>query len=142
MKPDRDRMPLFCKVNPLGLSPSSRFDAELLDEYPKGTEVEVYIKRKRSLPQMRLYWKLLHEVIATTGAKYPSAEHLHDGLKLALGYTSEVINAETGEVHVIPDSVAFSRMDQRQFQEFFQRAQELLARLTGVDPLSLLSEAA
>jgi hypothetical protein len=48
MKNDRERTPIYCKVNPLGLSPSSAFDAELLDDYPKGSEVEITIRRKRS----------------------------------------------------------------------------------------------
>jgi hypothetical protein len=140
MKTDREKTPIYMKVNPLGLAPSSAFDAELLDDYPKGSEVEITIKRKRSLPQLRLYWKLLHEVVAATDA-YPSAEHLHDALKMSLGYTIPLQTLDGATVH-IPDSVAIARMDQRAFKQYFDRALELLSKLMGVDPLSLLAEAA
>jgi hypothetical protein len=140
MKTDREKTPIYCKVNPLGLSPSSAFDAELLDDYPKGSEVEITIKRKRSLPQLRLYWKLLHEVVTATDA-YPSAEHLHDAIKMALGYTTPLQMLDGGTVQ-IPDSVAIARMDQQTFKQYFDRALELLSKLMGVDPMSLLAEAA
>jgi hypothetical protein len=140
MKTDRERIPLVLKRTERGLEPRSRQAADLLAAYALHSEVEVTIKKRRSLPQLRLYWAMLNNVIEATGA-YPTAEAMHDSIKFELGYTTPM-RLMTGQVVWVPDSVALSKMDSAQFQRFFDQAAELLARTYGFDPLAETQEAA
>lgn len=140
MKSDRERIPLILRRTERGLEPRSRQAADLLAAYALHSDVEVTIKKRRSLPQLRLYWSMLQNVVEATGA-YPDAEHLHEAVKMELGMTSPM-RLMTGEVVWVPDSVALSKMDSAQFQRFFDQAAELLARTYGFDPLSEAQEAA
>lgn len=134
MKPDREKIPLILRRTERGLEPRTRQAADLLAGYALHSDVEVSIKKRRSLPQLRLYWSMLHNVIEATGA-YPDAEHLHDAIKMELGFTAPM-KLMSGEVVWMPDSVALAKMDAKQFKAFFDQAAELLARTYGFDPLA------
>jgi len=99
------------------------------------------VKRsRRSLPQLRLYWTMLHRVVKATG-KWPSAEHLHEAIKLTNGYIREVVNLRTGEVSVVADSAALDAMTADEFRVFFDAAVELLSRTLRFDPLAFMERA-
>lgn len=133
MKTDRERAPIMMRRGSGMLFPIGKFDQERLMELPEGVAIEVSIKRRRSNPQNALYWSLLAKVVAATDA-YPSAEHLHDAIKMALGFTMPIKTLD-GRVVYVPDSTAFGKMDAAQFKTFFDKAVELLNRLTGSDVL-------
>lgn len=140
MKPDREKIPLVLRRTERGLEPRSRLAADMLAQYAVHSDVEVTIKKRRSLPQLRLYWAMLNNVVEATGA-WPTAEHLHDALKLDLGYTTPVKGMD-GRLVMIPDSAAMSKMDAPQFKVFFDAAAAKLAEVCGFDPLKELEQAA
>lgn len=117
------------------LIPVSGYDDELLAAIPEGNLVEVTVRRKRSWPQLKLYWALLNNVVKNYPCGYPNSDKLHDAIKMALGYTSELIGLD-GVVYIIPDSIAINKMDQADFQLYFDNAIVLLNRLTGTDVLA------
>jgi hypothetical protein len=133
MKTDRERAPITMRRTKAALVPVGPFDDEMLEQYPDGAIVEVTIKRRRSNPQNALYWATLAKVVAATDA-YPTAESLHEAIKMALGYTMPVRTFD-GQLMYLPDSTAFGRMDAVQYKQFFDRAIELLNKLTGSDVL-------
>lgn len=132
MKPDREKIPLVLRRTERGLEPRSRQAADLLAGYALHSDVEVSIKKRRSLPQLRLYWAMLNNVIEATGA-YPTAEHLHDALKMELGFTTPM-RLLSGDVVFVPDSA--------EFRKFFDMAAAKLAEIYGFDPLQDSKEAA
>ncbi len=134
MKTDRERAPILMRRGRGMLFPIGKFDEERLAELPEGATIEVTIKRRRSNPQNALYWATLANVVAATDS-YPSADHLHDAIKMALGFTMPV-KMLNGELIYVPDSTAFGKMDAAQFKSFFDRAMELLNKLTGYDVLA------
>lgn len=136
--PDRERAPIIMRRVRSGLTPVSPFDAEMLEAIGMGADVEVKIKQRRSLPQLRLYWSVLHKIVQATDA-YPTAERLHEALKMATGHTVPVKMIGSREIMQIPDSVAFSKMSQADFKRYFDKAMELLATLTGSDPLAWMT---
>jgi hypothetical protein len=140
MKTDRERIPLVLRRTERGLEPRSRQAADLLAQYAVHSDVEVTVRKRRSLPQLRLYWAMLQNVVEATGA-WPTAEHLHDALKLDLGFTTAVKSIDGGMV-LIPDSTAMARMDAAQFKVFFDLAAAKLAEVCGFDPLAQTQEAA
>lgn len=140
MKTDRERATVIMRKEKGRLAPASAFDAEILDALADGVDVEVTLKQRRSLPQMRAYWAMLADVVAATDA-YPSAEHMHDALKYAMGYTQQ-ITLPDGRKVFIPDSVAFGRMGAAEFKGFFDRATRFIAETYGIDPMALTRKAA
>lgn len=133
MKTDTEKAPIFMRRTIGGLAPVSAYDAERLDAYAAGGDLEVHIRQRRSLPQQRLYWVTLQKVVDATG-DYPTAEHLHDALKMALGYV-RLMKRLDGSIIAIPDSTAFAAMDGAAFREFFDKAMKAIAERWGFDPL-------
>lgn len=140
MKPDRETQPLVLRRTERGLEARSRSAADMLGKYALHSDVEVSIKKRRSLPQLKLYWAMLNNVVDATGA-WPDAEHLHDALKLDLGYVT-LIRTVDGKLAMIPDSAAMSKMDSAQFKKFFDAVAQRLAEVCGFDPLATTQEAA
>jgi hypothetical protein len=131
----KDQPTIILRRTRQGLTPVSAIDEEALSEYALGSDVEVVIRKRRSGPQHRMYWKVLGNTVAATN-KWPTAKHLHRNIKMALGYVEETINGFTGEVEYHEDSTAFAKMDGIEFQNYFNQAMELIAKTCGFDPLA------
>lgn len=140
MKTDREKMPLVLRRTERGLEARSRLAQDMLAQFAVHSDVEVTIKKRRSLPQLKLYWAMLQNVVEATGA-WPDAEHLHDALKLDLGYVTPIRTVD-GKLAMIPDSAAMSKMDSIQFRKFFDAVAARLSEVCGFDPLSKMPEAA
>ena len=132
----RDIAPVHMRRKGLMLEPASAMDAEKLASYANGSEVEVTIRQRRSGPQHRLYWAMLANVVTATGGDpYPTAEHLHEALKIRLGYVKLVKALDSDIKRVLPDSTAFNAMDQAEFKAYFDKAVAAIAEGFGFDPL-------
>lgn len=134
MKTDKETAPLVLRRTERGLEPRSRLAADILSQYAIGGDVEITIRKRRSHPQLRRYWVMLQQVVEATGA-YPTAETLHEALKLDLGYVTPM-KLFDGTLVYVPNSTAMSQMDAAQFSRFFERAAARLAELCGFDPLA------
>ena len=109
------------------------FDAKALEDLeavPSGKPLTCKVSLNRSLPHHRFYWITLSEVVKATGCA-PSAEHLHQALKLALGYTMPVFDKSGEIVSHIPDSTSFSKMDQVAFEKYMRDVEQCLAERFG-----------
>jgi hypothetical protein len=133
VKTDRERRPLFVKRRGTGLFPVAGEDAELLSSYPMDAELEITVKRRRSLPQLRLYWSILHKTVEAT-EQFASAEHLHEAIKARLGYVRRMRLIGGSEV-LLTDSTALAKMDAQEFGTYFDRAMKLICETFGFDPL-------
>ena len=116
------------------LVPVSQYDAERMEDYAQGSLFNLTATKQRSNPQHNLYWSILRKVAKSTG-KWPTEHHLHDELKLACGYVRSHFSALDGSFVRIPDSIAFEKMDQAQFRQYFDMAMAKLAEGVGYDPL-------
>lgn len=138
--PDREKRTIVLRRTERGLEPRSRLDREMLEQYALHSDVEITIRKRRSHPQLRRYWVMLHQVVEATGA-FPDAERLHEALKLDLGFVTPMKLLD-GRMVYIPDSAAMSKMDAAEFSRFFDAAAKRLAEVCGVDPLAETQEAA
>jgi hypothetical protein len=136
-KRDIERAPIIVTKTKAGLSPVSAFEAELLDRYPTGAELEITVKQRRSLPLHRTYFAMLAYVNKATDA-YPNVEKLNEALKMHLGYTTTFRRFD-GEEIIMADSIAFAAMDQAAFKVFFDQAVKALTEKFGFDPLTFLA---
>lgn len=142
-KLDRETPPLILVRTSHGLSAWADFDAEVLDQIPMGTQVEVpkmHLRLSRSVRQLRLYWKALGRVVENVEG-YPTAKKLHNTVKLELGYVERVRRLD-GTIEYIPDSTALNKMTDAEYQIYFDQVMKLLAETFGFDPLAAIEERA
>lgn len=111
----------------------------LQDRYRNGL-VRVEVRRPRSVIMNGMYWAQLHEIVESSATTYPTAEHLHDAIKLELGYVSPVYRFD-GTVDLVPDSTAFDKMTQADFNAFYGKAMNMIQTHLGID-VSQLQRAA
>ena len=109
------------------LVPSDAQAGDILQHYKYGDIVRVQITQPRNPKHHAKYWamlKLIHEGTAVQDL-YPNTDKLHQAIKGALGYFSEV-KLPDGKVFQIVDSIAFESMDQHAFEEFYKKAVDLI----------------
>lgn len=119
------------------LHPVTRYDAEILETYTTNQLFDIQAVSERSPQHHKLYWSVLNNVVKST-KRWATSAHLHDDLKMLCGYYRTVINQANGGVYYVPDSIAFDKMDQSEFSEFFENAMEKLATAIGYDPMEAL----
>ena len=129
-KTDKERRICIVRCTGSALYPVSAADEEILQGLSKTQDVEVTFKYRRIPEQLRAYWWFLSYVVEATEA-YPTAEHLHEAIKFALGYVKQMVTL-AGEIIVVPDSVALSAMDGQEFTEYFKKAEKLIAERFGI----------
>lgn len=122
-----------------GIRPLRWWDVEAVMADPQGTEYELHKVSKRKPAQHRTYWKALDLVVKSTG-RWATAEHLHDELKIACGFYRVAKSLSTGQDLILPDSTAWTKMDQDKFKTYMDAAMEMLAGAVGFDPLAFLEE--
>lgn len=122
-----------------GFRANTQDDAEKMASIPKGAIYEMVPVTKRSDRQLRTYWKALGLVVKVTN-RWATAENLHRDIKMTLGYHEQVVNIRTGEITLVPDSIALDRMQPDEFCTFMTQAMALIADTVGFDPLAFLNE--
>jgi len=130
----KEEAPIVLRRTRHGLEALDQIDAELLDTISLGSDVEVILRKRRSGPQQRLYWRVLGNVVRATD-RWPTSQHLHDEIKFALGYVEKRVSF-TGAIYYRADSTAFQKMDGQEFKVYFDRAMKLIAEHCGFDPLA------
>lgn len=115
------------------LRPAEEAANDLLAKIKHDDLVRVEIKRPRNLAMHRKYWALMN-LIADNQEHYRNAEEVSDAFKFAIGHYDEQqfnVNGET-YVHRRPRSISFAKMDQYEFEEFYEQAISFL--ITQVIP--------
>jgi hypothetical protein len=120
------------------LEPATPYDAEMLAQCSGGTAFSLLPLRDRSPEHHKMYWSILGKVVKATG-RWPTSEHLHRELKIACGYY-QVVASEFGGVYYFPDSIALDKMDQQEFNTFFEAVMQKLSEAIGFDPMELLND--
>lgn len=118
------------------LKPVSPAEDDALCEYPEDKDLWVTIRRKRSVIHNAKYWAMLTKVIASGATRYHSVTSLHKAIKFELGYV-KALTRLTGETIYETDSTAFDRMDQTEFNLFFENAMRLIAENYAINPEEL-----
>lgn len=116
---------------------------DALRAIPNGSLVQVEVKRPRNVQHHRLYWALVSLVFESQRepSRYATAEDVHAAIKIAAGLRTR-IELPDGTVGYIPGSIAFHKMDQDEFRQFYERVCDLVAKhfLPGVNSDDLKRE--
>lgn len=107
-----------------------------LAKLPVGVKLKATVTRPRSVPHHRLYWAVMKLVSENTDA-FPTSDELHQAVKQALGYsrvyvrrgariTPEQAAVLASQLIVIQGSIAFNKMDQGEFNTFFDQSTDFI----------------
>lgn len=107
-----------------GLRPVDQVGLEILDRIPPGGEVRVEITRPRNLLHHRKWFALL-QAIYPHQVLYPTMDSFIAAVKCALGY-GETVKLPDGRTVIVPGSISFAKMDQAAFEQFYDRALDLI----------------
>jgi hypothetical protein len=122
------------------LIPCDDAASAMLMKIKHGDVVQVEIKRPRNIMHHRKFFALINLVFENQ-AKYESPEHLLAALKASVGHC-DFLPGKDGMLVAVPKSIAFHKMDQTAFNEFYDRCIDKIARhfLPGVDSDDLRRE--
>ena len=118
----------------LVLAPADGLAEIELEDFPMGRDILCTLKRSRSNPNLRHYWACLQAFSKATDKA--SARVLHELLKMECGLVTPV-STQSGGLKLVPDSIAFDRLDEAAFIDFKRRAFDALRINFGIDPATL-----
>lgn len=130
---------LLRRASGLVLRPADGLAERELEGFPMGRDLLCTLKRTRSSPNLRHYFACLQRLADAKGL--PDKNLLHEMLKIECGLVTP-ISTRTGAIKLVPDSVAFDRLDESGFVAFKQRAFDACEINFGVNPAALSKEGA
>lgn len=134
------RPSIYMRRTPAGLAPSHAIDAEALDAYSFGAEVEVTIRQRRSPPHHRFFFATLGRLVASGAVPFETTDEFLSALKMACGIT-ELRKGVGGVPYIVPGSISFAAKDEPAFKAFREKAFDLIRRHYGVEPETVLEAA-
>lgn len=109
-----------------------------------GEVVTVEVRKTRNPKHHRKFWALMTIVWDNMDHdRYPTVENLVAAIKISAGHR-EVVQLPNGTEVYIPKSISFAKMDQTEFNAFYDRVCDLIAThfLPGVTSAELHAEVA
>lgn len=124
-----ERSQIYCIRRGNVLAPEMEYDSDLIQRLSPNTRIKVTVSEGRSPAKLRLYWSYLQRIIAATGCA-PSAETLHDVVKLHTGFVTPVM--VKGFTVAVPKSISFASMSEAEFDAYLATAEAWLIETYGV----------
>ena len=103
-----------------GLRPSLPEDADKLAKIKAGTIIASTIKAPRNAGFHRKFFALLGIVVDHTD--FENVDQVLHILKIRLGHYDPIIEPITGKTFLHPRSIAFAKMDQSAFDDFYNQS--------------------
>lgn len=105
-----------------------------------GDTIAINAKRPRNARHHAKFQKLV-DLVYENQDHYEQREHFVAALKTALGHC-DLIEGKGGKMIAIPKSISFAKMGQDEFDDFYSRALDLIAKhfLPGVETDALRAE--
>ena len=125
------------------LVPSDGLSDNDMSEIPQGVTLKASITRPRSIPHHRLYFAVLKLVAENADdPSLQSVDNLHSIVKLKTGCV-QIVRLPNGQIYQVPGSIKFHKMDQAEFNVFFDMAMSviILDIMPGVVKDDLIQEA-
>ena len=134
-------MDVYFAKTPDSLVPVDDVSLEALQSYGDGEVVRVKLFKDRNPRHHRLWFALLRAIFKNQ-ERYISQEALRFAITIQAGWVDE-IRLSGDKVALKPKSIAWSKMDQHEFSEYYKAAlqaiPELLPQFNGVDIPAMLS---
>lgn len=124
----------------VGLVPTDAAGEEALRKFKDGAHVTVEVKQPRNPYHHRLFFALLHKVFENQ-ERFPTEDHLRLALTYEAGYVKEYAMRD-GLLLTVPDSISYEEMDQKAFEDYFNRVCDIILRdyMPGLHRSELIAE--
>lgn len=135
-------MKILARKHLSALHPIDDAGRDALAKISGGDIVTVEIKRPRNVKHHQKYWALVGLVWENVEHdRYPSMDDLHAAIKIAVGLRTR-IELPNGAVGFVPGSISFNKMDQTEFDAFYDKVCDAVAKwfLPGVSDQDLKRE--
>lgn len=110
---------IFLRRGLAGFDPVDDAGREMHARLPFGEIVKSDMKRPRNQRHHRLFWALM-ELVFQNQERYATKNLLVAAIKTATGH-ADVIEIDDGRTILIPKSISFAKMDQTEFDAFYNR---------------------
>lgn len=126
-----------------GLTPADDAASDVLRRIALGEVVTVDVRKPRSHKRLRR-WFALCNLLYQNCEQFKSPDMAHQWLKIMAGHCTQIVSQSTGEVYLVADSIAFSRLDETEFQAVWDRACKAVAEhlLPEIEQATLENEIA
>jgi len=133
--------PAFFRKELGGLRPEGDTATAVLGKIKLGDVVKVEIKRPRNLAHHRKFWALMNLVFENQ-EHYESVENMVAAMKTAVGHCDFMPSKDGNTMIAIPKSIAFHKMDQTEFETFYENCLNVIAKhfIPGIDKDDLRKE--
>lgn len=139
-------MDIYCMVTATGLVPMYDSDYDESKKLKQGEKILVSVKRPRNYENHKRFFSLLRLTVDNLPhliqqqMQIFSEEELLDCIKIDLGMYQTCWHG--GKEMLKLDSISFAKMDETEFQTFFNKALDVILRiyLRGTDKQLLLDE--
>ena len=120
-----------------GLFPADAMAENAITNLPLGKTLKAEVTVPRNVDHLRKFFALL-EAVFPHQEVYPTLDLFRKALTVALGY-GDRYQVAPGKYFLEPKSIAFGKMDQREFNEFYDRAVAFILEkiLPGVNQADL-----
>lgn len=139
-------MDIYCRVTDIGLVPMYDSDYDEKQRLKVGDTVLCSIKRPRNYEFHKKFFALLRLTVTNLPhliqqqMQIFTEEDMLDCLKVELGLYTTVLHG--GKQIIKTGSISFAKMDESEFERFFQRSVDVILRiyLRGTDRQALIEE--
>jgi hypothetical protein len=112
------------------LAPANEITEDYIKSLPHGEIFKAKISRPRNVDHHRKFFALL-DIAFNNQERYKNPEHLRKVYTLKAGFY-EVVETDKGDVY-LPDSISFAKMDQDEFQDFYNKFLDVVVKELGSD---------
>lgn len=114
-----------------GLVPVYDSDLENYVKIPLNEQFYIEYKKTRNIKFHKKYFALL-KLGFENQDKYSSMEDLRRDLIITAGLYTEVVNVITGEVYILANSISFSKMDDMEFDDLYNKTKDVICKWLGL----------
>jgi hypothetical protein len=122
------------------IRPTSEEADAMLRSFKSGDQFIGRFRKARSIKQNRLWWGLMR--ILVDHGVFPLIEAASDATKIACGHVEIRVIPDTGEVHMVPRSIAFESLSQADFNPIMEAGLDVVCSrwIKGVEKEALRRE--
>lgn len=119
---------IFMRRHLNSLMPVDAYGLDALQKLPSGDKDRSLLKAVITVPRNAKHSRKFHALLGVVFPHqdtYPTRDSFLAAVKMALGYADSV-KLDKGRTIIVPNSISFGKMDQAEFDEFYEKALDLI----------------
>ena len=112
--------------------PSMDSDKEITDKLLKGQTFRFKVSKPRNYKFLQKFFVLI-KIVFENQSVYSNLDHFRDDLTMECGFYNLRVNKFTGEQYMVPKSISFSKMNEFEFNDYFNTFVDKVCELYGYD---------